>query len=156
MPTIRCMPWNHPLPAPSAETGRLMAGEKRIRVVIGKVSLDGHDRGVKVVARFLRDAGMEVIYLGPFNTPERIVDAALQEDADVIGLSFLSGEHLTYAPLVADLMKANGLDDVLLIIGGIFPRQDIPALKRSGADEVFIGGSAMDSIVAYIRNNVRD
>jgi len=133
-----------------------MAGEKRIRVVIGKVSLDGHDRGAKVVARFLRDAGMEVIYLGPFNTPERIVDAALQEDADVIGLSFLSGEHLTYTPMVADLMGANGLDDVLLIIGGIFPRQDIPELKQAGADEVFIGGSSMDTIVAYIRSNVRD
>ena len=133
-----------------------MGKNKRIRVVIGKVSLDGHDRGIKVVARFLRDAGMEVIYLGPFNTPEKIVDTALQEDADVVGLSFLSGEHLTYTPMVAKLMKASELDDVLLIIGGIFPRQDIPGLKQAGADEVFIGGSAMDSIVTFIQSNVRD
>ena len=99
-----------------------MHPEKKIKVVIGKVSLDGHDRGVKVVARFLRDAGMEVIYLGPFNTPEKIVNAAIQEDADVIGLSFLSGEHLTYTPIVAELLKEKKMDDVLFIVGGIFPR----------------------------------
>ena len=132
-----------------------MHSEKRIKVIIGKVSLDGHDRGAKVVARFLRDAGMEVIYLGPFNTPEKIVDAALQEDVDVVGLSFLSGEHLTYTPMVAKLLREKKLDDVLLIIGGIFPRQDIPPLKEMGADEVFIGGSSMESIIAYIRENAR-
>ena len=132
-----------------------MNSARRIKVIIGKVSLDGHDRGAKVVARFLRDAGMEVIYLGAFNTPERIVDAAIQEDVDVIGLSFLSGEHLTYTPIVADLMREKQLDDVLLIIGGIFPRQDIPSMKELGASEVFLGGSSMESIVAYIDNNVR-
>ena len=131
-----------------------MNSEKKIRVVIGKVSLDGHDRGAKVVARFLRDAGMEVIYLGSFNTPEKVVNAALQEDADAIGLSFLSGEHLTYTPIVANLMRENELHDVLLIIGGIFPRQDIPRLKELGASEVFIGGSSMESIIGYIERNV--
>lgn len=132
-----------------------MSSEKRIKVIIGKVSLDGHDRGAKVVARFLRDAGMEVIYLGPFNTPEKVVEAALQEDVDVVGLSFLSGEHLTYTPLVAKLLKEKELDDVLLIIGGIFPRQDIALLKEMGASEVFIGGSSMESIIAYIRENAK-
>jgi len=139
----------------SIEKRRPMNSEKKIRIIIGKVSLDGHDRGAKVVARFLRDAGMEVTYLGSFNTPERIVTAALQEDVDAIGLSFLSGEHLTYTPIVASLMRENELDDVLLIIGGIFPQQDIPRLKELGASEVFIGGSPMASIIEYIENNVR-
>ena len=130
-----------------------MRSERKIRVIIGKVSLDGHDRGAKVVARFLRDAGMEVIYLGAFNTPEKVVDAAMQEDVDVIGLSFLSGEHLTYTPIVAKLMAEKELDDVLLIIGGIFPRQDIPQLKQMGASEVFAGGSSMESIIEYIKGN---
>jgi methylmalonyl-CoA mutase C-terminal domain/subunit len=132
-----------------------MSPEKRIKVIVGKVSLDGHDRGAKVVARFLRDAGMEVIYLGPFNTPEKVVNAAIQEDADVIGLSFLSGEHLTYTPMVANLLSDKELDDVLFIIGGIFPRQDIPLLKEMGASEVFIGGSPMELIIEYIKKNTR-
>ena len=130
-------------------------GQEKIRVLIGKVSLDGHDRGAKVVARFLQDAGMEVVYLGAFNSPERVVTAAIQEDVDVIGLSFLSGEHLTYTPIVAGLMKEKELDDVLLIIGGIFPRQDVPLLKEKGASEVFIGGTPMESIIDYIRHNAR-
>ena len=132
-----------------------MHREKKIKVVIGKVSLDGHDRGIKVVAHFLRDAGMEVVYLGPFSTPEQVVNTALQEDADAVGLSFLSGEHLTYTPIVADLLKKNKLDDVLLIIGGIFPRQDIAILKEMGANEVFMGGSSMESIIEYLRKNTR-
>ena len=132
-----------------------MSSQNKIRVIIGKVSLDGHDRGAKVVARFLRDAGMDVIYLGPFNTPENVVEAAIQEDVDVIGLSFLSGEHLTYTPMVAKLLREKELDDVLLIIGGIFPRQDIPLLKEMGASAVFIGGSPMESIIEYIKNNAR-
>ena len=132
-----------------------MSSDKQIRVIIGKVSLDGHDRGAKVVSRFLRDAGMDVIYLGPFNTPEYVVEAAIQEDVDVIGLSFLSGEHLTYTPMVAKLLREKELHDVLLIIGGIFPRQDIPLLKEMGASEVFIGGSPMESIIEYIKNNAR-
>lgn len=132
-----------------------MNPKKRIKVVVAKVSLDGHDRGAKVVARFLRDAGMEVIYLGPFNTPEKVVNAAIQEDADVIGLSFLSGEHLTYTPMVANLLREKELEDVLFIIGGIFPRQDIPLLKEMGASEVFIGGSPMELIIEYIKKNAR-
>jgi methylmalonyl-CoA mutase C-terminal domain/subunit len=132
-----------------------MSAEKKIKIIIGKVSLDGHDRGIKLVARFLSNAGMEVIYLGPFNTPEKIVNAAIHEDADVIGLSFLSGEHLTYTPMVADLMKEKGMHDVLLIVGGVFPRQDISILKEMGAGEVFIGGSPMESIIDYIKNNAR-
>jgi len=130
-----------------------MGPEKKLKVIIGKVSLDGHDRGAKLVARFLADAGMEVIYLGPFNTPEKIVNAAIHEDADVIGLSFLSGEHLTYTPMVADLMRERQMHDVLLIVGGIFPRQDVPVLKQMGASEVFIGGTSMESIVRYIRSH---
>ncbi len=132
-----------------------MSSDKQIRVIIGKVSLDGHDRGAKVVSRFLRDAGMDVIYLGPFNTPEYVVEAAIQDDVDVIGLRFLSGEHLTYTPMVAKLLREKELHDVLLIIGGIFPRQDIPLLKEMGASEVFIGGSPMESIIEYIKNNAR-
>ncbi|MFC1895567.1 cobalamin-dependent protein [Thermodesulfobacteriota bacterium] len=97
---------------------------------------------------------MEVIYLGPFNTPEKVVNAAINEDADVIGLSFLSGEHLTYTPMVADLLREKEMHDVLLIVGGIFPRQDILLLKEMGASEVFIGGSSMESIIEYIKSNV--
>jgi len=130
-----------------------MNPEKKIKVIIGKVSLDGHDRGSKLVARFLSNAGMEVIYLGPFNTPEKVVNAAIHEDVDVIGLSFLSGEHLTYTPMVANMMREKGMQDVLLIVGGVFPRQDIPLLKEMGASEVFIGGSSMESIIEYIKKN---
>ncbi len=132
-----------------------MSSQKKIRVIIGKVSLDGVVRGARGVASFLRDAGMEVFYLGSFNSTKDGVEAAIQEDVDVIGLSFLSGEHLTYTPMVAKLLREKELDDVLLIIGGIFPRQDIPLLREMGASEVFIGGSPMESIIEYIKNNAR-
>ena len=132
-----------------------MEHEKKIRVVMAKVSLDGHDRGVKVVTRALRDAGMEVIFMGAFQTPERVVRTAIEEDADVIGLSFLSGEQLSHTPLVINLLREKNIKDVLVIVGGVFPRQDIAELKKMGVDEVFISGASMEEIAEYIRGNVR-
>jgi len=126
-----------------------------LRVVIAKPGLDGHDRGAKVIARALRDAGMEVIYTGLRQTPEQIVATALQEDADVIGLSILSGAHNHIAPRLMDLLKAKGLDDVLVIIGGIIPDVDIAALKRLGVKGVFLPGTPMQQIVDFIKANVR-
>src|SRR5499425_3700885 len=109
----------------------------KIRVIVAKPGLDGHDRGAKVIARAFRDAGFEVIYTGLRQTPEQVVNAALQEDVDVVGLSVLSGAHMTLCPRIMDLMKKEKLDDVLVIIGGIIPDQDIPELKQSGIAEVF-------------------
>jgi methylmalonyl-CoA mutase C-terminal domain/subunit len=131
-----------------------MTGNK-IRVIVSKVGLDGHDRGAKVVAALLRDAGMEVVYLGMYQTPEGIVQAAIDEDADVIGVSYLSGEHLVYTPKLVAEMEKGQLDDVLLLVGGSFPPEDIPVMKEMGVDEVFRGGSLTDSFVQYIRENVR-
>ena len=128
---------------------------RKIRVVLAKVSLDGHDRGIKVVTRALRDAGMEVIFMGAFQTPEKVVRTAIEEDADVIGLSFLSGEQLTHTPKVINLLREKNITDVLVILGGVFPRQDIPKLREMGVDEVFISGSSMDDIIKYINENVR-
>ena len=130
-----------------------MAG--KIRVVVAKPGLDGHDRGAKVIARALRDAGMEVIYTGLRQTPEQIVSAALQEDADVIGLSILSGAHNHIAPRLMELLRAQGLDDVLVLIGGIIPDVDIPKLKAIGVKGVFLPGTAMQEIVDFINSNVR-
>jgi len=127
----------------------------KIRVVLAKVSLDGHDRGIKVVTRALRDAGMEVIFMGAFQTPEKVVRTAIEEDADVIGLSFLSGEQLTHTPKVINLLREKNITDVLVILGGVFPRQDIPKLREMGVDEVFISGASMDDIIKYINENVR-
>ena len=127
----------------------------RIRVVIAKPGLDGHDRGAKVIARALRDAGMEVIYTGLRQTPEQIVTAALQEDADVIGLSILSGAHNHIAPRLMELLKAKGLDDVLVVIGGIIPDVDIPKLKALGIKGVFLPGTPMQDIIEFIRANAR-
>jgi methylmalonyl-CoA mutase C-terminal domain/subunit len=132
-----------------------MGAQRKIRVIISKVGLDGHDRGSKVVATLLREAGMEVVYLGMYQTPEGIVQAAIDEDVDVIGVSYLSGEHLVYTPKIVEEMKKNGLDDVLFLVGGSFPPEDIPVMKDMGADEVFRGGSLTDSFVNYIRQNVR-
>ena len=129
--------------------------ERKIRVVLSKVGLDGHDRGVKVVATLLREAEMEVVYLGLYQTPRTIVQAALEEDADVIGISFLSGEHLVFTPQIVEEMKKHGLEDVLLIAGGAFPPEDIPVMKEMGINEVFRGGSLTDTFVDYIRENVR-
>jgi methylmalonyl-CoA mutase C-terminal domain/subunit len=128
---------------------------RKLRVIIAKPGLDGHDRGAKVIARALRDAGMEVIYTGLRQTPEQIVTAALQEDADVIGLSILSGAHNHIAPRVMELLKTKGLDDVLVVIGGIIPDVDIPKLKEIGVKGVFLPGTPMQEIVEFIQTNVR-
>jgi methylmalonyl-CoA mutase C-terminal domain/subunit len=134
----------------------MKADVKKIRVVIAKPGLDGHDRGAKVIARALRDAGMEVIYTGLRQTPEQIVGAALQEDADVIGLSILSGAHNHIAPRIMDLLKEKGLDDVLVVIGGIIPDVDVPRLKAIGVRGIFVPGTPMQDIVEFITANVRD
>jgi methylmalonyl-CoA mutase C-terminal domain/subunit len=122
---------------------------------MAKAGLDGHDRGVKVVSALLREAGMEVIYLGPYQRPESIVRAVMEEDADVIGLSSLSGEHLSFAPKVMDLIRENNLDDVLMIMGGVMPVEDIPVLKEMGIAEVFITGSTSQSIIDFIEKGVK-
>ena len=128
---------------------------KTIRVIIAKPGLDGHDRGAKVIARALRDAGMEVIYTGLRQTPERIVEAALQEDADVIGVSILSGAHNHICPRLVELLKEQGLDDVLVVIGGIIPDADLPALRALGIEGVFQPGTPMAAIIDFIRGHVR-
>jgi methylmalonyl-CoA mutase C-terminal domain/subunit len=127
----------------------------KIRVVIAKPGLDGHDRGAKVIARALRDAGMEVIYTGLRQTPEQIVGAALQEDADVIGMSILSGAHMHICPRVMELLKEKGLDDVLVVVGGIIPDVDIPKLQEMGIRGIFLPGSPMQAIIDFIQANVR-
>jgi methylmalonyl-CoA mutase C-terminal domain/subunit len=129
--------------------------DRKIKVLITKVGLDGHDRGAKVIASLLKEAGMEVVYLGMFLMPKDVVDAAIDEDVDVIGLSLLSGGHLVFTPLVVEEMKKGGLDDVLLLVGGIIPSEDIPILKEMGVHEVFPAGSLTEPIVTYIRNHVR-
>ena len=130
-----------------------MAG-RRIRVLVAKPGLDGHDRGAKVVARALRDAGMEVIYTGLHQTPEAIVEAALQEDVDVVGLSILSGAHMTMFPRVLELLKEKGAEHVLITGGGILPEEDIAELRKSGIGRLFTPGAATDDIVAYIKEAV--
>ncbi len=125
--------------------------ERKIRVLIAKPGLDGHDRGAKVVARALRDAGMEVIYTGLRQTPEMIAEAALQEDVDVIGLSILSGAHMALVPRVVDLLRSNGQENVLVYVGGIIPDEDIPALKAAGVKEVYGPGSSTEIMAADIQ-----
>ena len=129
---------------------------RKIRVIIAKPGLDGHDRGAKVIARALRDAGMEVIYTGLRQTPEHIASAALQEDADVIGLSILSGAHNHIVPRLMALLAGHGLDDVLVVIGGIIPDVDIPKLKSLGVKGIFLPGTAMQEIVEFIKSHVRE
>ena len=129
--------------------------KKKIKVLVTKVGLDGHDRGVKVVASLLKEAGMEVIYLGMYQTPDGIVKAAIDEDVDVIGVSYLSGEHLVFTPKIVAEMKKNLLDDVLLVAGGTFPVEDIPTLEEMGIDKVFRAGSLTDTIVQYIQQNLK-
>jgi methylmalonyl-CoA mutase, C-terminal domain len=129
---------------------------RKLRVVIAKPGLDGHDRGAKVIARALRDAGMEVIYTGLRQTPEMIAGAALQEDADVVGLSILSGAHNHIAPRLMELLHAKGLDDVLVVIGGIIPDVDIPKLKEIGVKGIFLPGTPMQDIVDFINTHARD
>ena len=132
-----------------------MSPDRKIRVLVAKPGLDGHDRGAKVIARALRDAGMEVIYTGLRQTPEMIVNASLQEDVDVIGLSILSGAHNAIVPRVMDLLKQNQMDDVLVLVGGIIPDQDIEPLKKGGVSAIFQPGTPMDSIIEFIRANVK-
>jgi methylmalonyl-CoA mutase, C-terminal domain len=130
------------------------ASRGKIRVVVAKPGLDGHDRGAKIIARALRDAGMEVIYTGLHQTPEQIAATVLQEDADAVGLSILSGAHMTLVPKVAELLKEQGADDVVLIVGGTIPHDDIPQLKELGVSEVFTPGAATQEIVDFIRGAV--
>ncbi|QXJ28202.1 B12 binding domain of Methylmalonyl-CoA mutase [Saccharolobus shibatae B12] len=133
----------------------MMITTKRIKVIVAKLGLDGHDRGAKVVARALKDAGMEVVYTGLRQTPEQIVKAALQEDADVIGISILSGAHLELIPKVIEIMRQNGLNDVGLIVGGVIPPEDIKKLKDMGVDEVFLPGSSLKEIVEKVKKVAR-
>lgn len=128
----------------------------RIRVVVAKPGLDGHDRGAKIIARALRDAGMEVIYTGLHQTPEQIVETVIQEDADAVGLSILSGAHMTLVPRVVELLRAQGVDDVVVTVGGTIPADDIPALRELGVAEVFTPGAPTRTIVDFIRTSVRD
>jgi methylmalonyl-CoA mutase C-terminal domain/subunit len=129
--------------------------EKKIRVLVAKPGLDGHDRGAKVIARALRDAGMEVIYTGLRQTPEMVVEAAIQEDVDVIGMSILSGAHMTLFPRVMKLLAENGLDDVLVVAGGIVPDDDVPALKSIGIAGIFGPGTSTEEATRFIKENVR-
>jgi methylmalonyl-CoA mutase C-terminal domain/subunit len=132
-----------------------MVTEKKIRVLVAKPGLDGHDRGAKVIARALRDAGMEVIYTGLRQTPEMIVEAAIQEDVDVIGMSILSGAHMTLFPRVMKLLAQNGLDDVLVVAGGIIPDDDVPALKEIGIAGIFGPGTSTEETISFVKENVR-
>ncbi len=129
--------------------------ERKIRVLIAKPGLDGHDRGAKVVARALRDAGMEVIYTGLRQTPDMIAEAALQEDVDVVGLSILSGAHMALVPRVVELLRANGQENVLVYVGGIIPEEDIPALKAAGVREVYGPGSSTEAMAADMKTAVQ-
>jgi len=128
--------------------------ERRLRVLVGKPGLDGHDRGAKIIARAFRDAGFEVIYTGLHQTPEQIVSASIQEDVDCIALSILSGAHNTLLPAVSELLKAKGADDIVLMAGGVIPEDDIPGLKAAGISEVFTPGTSTETIVAWVRDNV--
>jgi methylmalonyl-CoA mutase, C-terminal domain len=132
-----------------------MSEEQKIRVLIAKPGLDGHDRGAKVIARALRDAGMEVIYTGLRQTPEQIVAAALQEDVDAIGVSILSGAHMTLFPKIVNLAKDRGLEDILIFGGGIIPDEDIPRLKALGVSEIFTPGASTEEAISFLRQNVK-
>ena len=129
--------------------------ERKIRVLVAKPGLDGHDRGAKVIARALRDAGMEVVYTGLRQTPEQIVSAAVQEDVDVVAMSILSGAHNHLFPRVMDLLKEKGIDDVLVMGGGVIPEDDIPGLKAAGIAGVFTPGSPTADIIEFIKNNLK-
>ena len=136
--------------ATPAQTGR------KIRVVVAKPGLDGHDRGAKIIARALRDSGREVIYTGLHQTPEQIAETVIQEDADAIGVSILSGAHMTLVPKILELLSAQGVDDVLITVGGTIPTRDIEELKKLGVSGVFTPGSPTDDIVNFIREGVQD
>jgi methylmalonyl-CoA mutase C-terminal domain/subunit len=146
--------------SPDARPPRLAASmeaatsSRKIRVVVAKPGLDGHDRGAKIIARALRDAGMEVIYTGLHQTPEQIVETALQEDADAVGISILSGAHMTLVPRIVELLRDQQAEDVLVVVGGTIPAQDIPELKGLGVAEVFGPGASTQDIVEFIRGAV--
>ena len=142
--------------ATAKESGGSESSGKKIRVVVAKPGLDGHDRGAKVIARTLRDAGMEVIYTGLHQTPEQVAETAVQEDADVVGLSILSGAHMTLVPRVKELLTEKGVDDIALVVGGTIPADDIPKLKKIGVSEVFTPGTSTKEIVSFIREAVGD
>ena len=127
---------------------------RKIRVVVAKPGLDGHDRGAKIIARALRDAGMEVIYTGLHQTPEQIVETAIQEDADAVGISILSGSHMTLVPRIVDGLKENGADDVLVIVGGTIPTDDAAELKQLGVAEVFTPGAPTSAIVDFVKGKI--
>ena len=131
------------------------AKERPLRILVGKPGLDGHDRGAKIIARALRDAGFEVIYTGLHQTPEMIVAAAIQEDVDAIGLSIMSGAHMTLFPAVSELLKEKGASDIAVFGGGIIPQDDVPRLKEKGTAEVFLPGSTTMTIIEWIRANIR-
>jgi methylmalonyl-CoA mutase C-terminal domain/subunit len=127
---------------------------RKIRVVIAKPGLDGHDRGAKIIARALRDAGMEVIYTGLHQTPEQIVETAIQEDADAVGISILSGAHMTLVPRILDGLRANGVEDILVVVGGTIPKDDIQALKAQGVAEIFTPGAPVSAIVEFLQEQI--
>ena len=128
--------------------------ERKLRILVGKPGLDGHDRGAKIIARAFRDAGFEVIYTGLHQTPEQIVSASIQEDVDCIALSILSGAHNTLLPTVFEMLKEKGADDIVLMAGGVIPEDDIPSLKAAGIREIFTPGTSTETIVAWVRDNV--
>ena len=136
------------------DTAAEKPGSRKIRVVVAKPGLDGHDRGAKIIARTLRDAGMEVIYTGLHQTPEQIAETVIQEDADVVGLSILSGAHMTLVPRVTALLKEKQAEDVIVILGGTIPADDIPELKRLGVSEIFTPGASTQEIVDFVRGAV--
>jgi methylmalonyl-CoA mutase C-terminal domain/subunit len=141
--------------AKQSRKGNMKNSGKKIRILVAKPGLDGHDRGARVIARAYRDAGFEVVYTGLHQTPEQIVAAALQEDVDLIGLSVLSGAHMYLFKRVLELLKANKADDVMVIGGGIIPQEDIPKLKKLGIKEIFLPGTSLDNIVGWVKNNVK-
>jgi methylmalonyl-CoA mutase, C-terminal domain len=141
----------------TAENATAAGGEgRKIRVVVAKPGLDGHDRGAKIIARALRDAGMEVIYTGLHQTPEQIAETVIQEDADAVGLSILSGAHMTLVPRVVEILREQGVEDVVITVGGTIPAEDVPELKRLGIAEVFTPGASTDEIVDFVRGAVSD
>jgi methylmalonyl-CoA mutase C-terminal domain/subunit len=142
---------------PNPARGHQMSSttERKIRVVVAKPGLDGHDRGAKIIARALRDAGMEVIYTGLHQTPEQIVETVIQEDADAVGLSILSGAHMTLVPRIVELLREQDVDDVLVTVGGTIPADDIPQLRALGVSEVFTPGAPTQEIIDFIRGAVR-
>jgi methylmalonyl-CoA mutase C-terminal domain/subunit len=144
-----------PTMRPSKGKDNMKDSRRRIRILVAKPGLDGHDRGARVIARAYRDAGFEVVYTGLHQTPEQIVAAALQEDVDLIGLSALSGAHMYLFERVLELLKANKADDIMVIGGGIIPEEDIPKLKKLGIKEIFLPGTSLDNIVNWVRDNVK-